>query len=167
MLYNFIVYGKNYSFTVDAESEMEAIQKGKDRLMFENRLDLLTHPCSAYPVSAEPSAFPPEPPPPMPPGSFFHMPNQPGEPNHVQGNIFDEHFQEKDSGSNNLDSGMTNAQIALQDAIDSIISSYFNEMIDLYNAYSNQHLPPFKHDAIKITQVRLLTEKLLNLPNLY
>jgi hypothetical protein len=55
----------------------------------------------------------------------------------------------------------------LQDAIDSAVQNFFDEMRTIYSDASGQILPEVEHDIDKISQIREKTEILLQLPDIY
>jgi len=61
----------------------------------------------------------------------------------------------------------TDAQLKLQDAINSAVQNFFDEMRTIYSDASGQILPEVEHDIDKISQIREKTEILLQLPDIY
>jgi hypothetical protein len=61
----------------------------------------------------------------------------------------------------------TNAQIELQDQIDSLIEEFVENMRRIYNSATYQHTPVFEHDIKKITAIRETFEVEYGLPDIY
>jgi hypothetical protein len=61
----------------------------------------------------------------------------------------------------------TDAQIELQDEIDNTIFNFMNEINYIYTNATGNPVKELDWDIEKITEIRHLVEKLLNLPDIY